>query len=310
LPIPGKSITIGNLSVGGTGKSPLTEYLIAFFLESDVSVTTLSRGYGRKTKGFRWVDQNTTTDEVGDEPLMFKTVCGADFPVAVCENRNAGVEKIQNDFKKTDLIVLDDAFQHRKISAGFSILLTTHEKPFFNDAILPMGTLREFRRGAARANVIVVTKCPKKLNHIEKKVFLEKLIKYNKPIFFSKVKYGELLNFTISVEKIKNVLVVSGIANPADMIEHLSNSYLVEPILFSDHHEFTQGEINKIHRKFDTFVANESAIVTTQKDFMRLRDKIEKWGMEKYPWYVLPISIEIENEIEFNKLIFDYVGKN
>jgi tetraacyldisaccharide 4'-kinase len=283
--------------MGGTGKSPVTIHLTSL-LSDKLNIAILSRGYGRKTKGFRWVDQNSTTDEVGDEPLMFKTVCGADFPVAVCENRNAGVEKIQNDFKKTDLIVLDDAFQHRKISAGFSILLTTYEKPFFNDAILPMGTLREFRRGAARANVIVVTKCPKKLNHIEKKVFLEKLRKYNKPIFFSNVKYGELLNFTISV------------ANPADMIEHLSNSYLVEPILFSDHHEFTQGEINKIHRKFDTFVANESAIVTTQKDFMRLRDKIEKWGMEKYPWYVLPISIEIENEIEFNKLIFDYVGKN
>jgi tetraacyldisaccharide 4'-kinase len=124
------------------------------------------------------------------------------------------------------------------------------------------------------------------------------------------VKYGELLNFTIVVEKIKKVLVVSGIANPTDMIEHLSTSYLVEPILFSDHHEFTQVEINKIHRKFDTFVTSESAIVTTQKDFMRLRDKIEKWGMVKYPWYILPISIEIENEIEFNKLIFDYVGKN
>lgn len=295
--------------MGGTGKSPVTIYLTSL-LSDKLNMALLSRGYGRKTKGFRWVEQNSTSDEVGDEPLMFKTVFGPDLPVAVCENRNNGVKKIHNDFKKTDLIVLDDAFQHRKIRAGFSILLTTYEKPFFTDVFLPMGTLREFRKGASRANVIVVTKCPKKLNQIEKKGFLEKLKKYSKPIFFSRVKYGDLLNFTVAVEKIKKVLVVSGIANPTDMIEHLSNSYLVEPIIFSDHHEFTQGEINKIHRKFDTFVTSESAIVTTQKDFMRLRDKIEKWGMVKYPWYILPISIEIENEIEFNKLIFDYVGKN
>lgn len=304
-----KVISIGNLSMGGTGKSPVALY-ITKLVNDKINLAILSRGYGRKTKGFKWVEQNCLSSEVGDEPLLFKTIIGDKIPVAVCEDRNIGVEKIENAFPQTELVLLDDAFQHRKINPGFSILLTTYQKPFFRDVILPMGTLRECRNGAKRANVILITKCPNELSTHDKKMFKDSLEKYNKPVFFSRVVYGDWINFTFEVSIIKNVIVVSGIANPTGMIENLAASYKVDPFIFADHHEFTQEEIAKIHRKFDTFVTSETAIVTTQKDFMRLKDKTEKWGLVNYPWYVLPITIEIENEIEFNKLIFDYVGKN
>ncbi len=295
--------------MGGTGKSPVALY-ITKLVSDKINLAILSRGYGRKTKGFKWVEQNCLSSEVGDEPLLFKTIIGDKIPVAVCEDRNIGVEKIVNAFPQTELVLLDDAFQHRKIKPGLSILLTTFQKPFFLDSILPIGTLRESTNGALRANVILITKCPNELSTHDKKMFKDSLEKYNKPVFFSRVVYGDWINFTFEVSTIKNVIVVSGIANPAGMIENLAASYNVEPFIFADHHEFTQEEIAKIHRKFDTFVTSETAIVITQKDFMRLRDKTEKWGLVNYPWYVLPITIEIENEIEFNKLIFDYVGKN
>lgn len=304
-----KLITVGNLSMGGTGKSPVTLHL-ASILSTKFNLSILSRGYGRETRGFRWVESNSLASEVGDEPLMFKTIVGNQIPIAVSEDRNTGVEKIQHSFPKTDVIILDDAFQHRKIQAGLSILLTTFDKPFFSDFVVPIGGLREFGFGASRADIILITKCPDKISLDQKNRFNNELKNYNKPIFFSKVKYSELINFTFEVQTLKNVIIVAGIANPSDMIGTLSKLYQVESFIFSDHHEFTRNEINKIHLKFDTFVSQETAIVTTQKDFMRLKDKVKDWGLINYPWYILPISIEIENEQEFNKLILDYVRKN
>lgn len=304
-----KTIAIGNLSLGGTGKSPVTLYLKAILSEK-FKLAILSRGYGRKSKGFKWVESDSLADEVGDEPLMFKTIVGEKIPVAVCEDRNSGVEKIQLTYPKTDVILLDDAFQHRKIKAGFSILLTTFDNPFFQDFVVPAGRLRENRSGAKRADVFLVTKCPDLFSIAQKNDFQRQLEKYSKPVFFSRVKYGELVSFTIEASKINNVFVVAGIANPKDMIECLANSYRVESFIFSDHHQYTRAEITKIHQKFDTFAPEETAIVTTQKDYMRLKEKIDEWGLRKYPWYILPITVEIENEKEFNKLIVDYVGKN
>jgi tetraacyldisaccharide 4'-kinase len=306
---PIKLIVVGNLSMGGTGKSPVTLYLSDLLIEH-FKVAILSRGYGRKTKGYRQVDVNSLASDVGDEPLMFKSISGDKIQVAVCEDRNEGVEQIKVDFPKTDLVLLDDAFQHRKIKAGFSILLTTFDNPFFHDFVVPFGSLREFRNGVLRANVLLVTKCPVNISTNDKIYFQNNLEKYKKPVFYSRIKYGALSSFTFEVQTIKNVVIVAGIANPKGMIEHLSSIYRVESCIFSDHHQFTKTEIDEIHLKFDNFAGEEKAIVTTQKDFMRLKDNIEKWGLINYPWYVLPISIEIEKEQEFNKLISDYVGKN
>lgn len=304
-----KLINVGNLSMGGTGKSPVTLYLASLFSEK-FNVAILSRGYGRKTKGYKQVEINSLATEVGDEPLMFKSLCANQITVAVCEDRNFGVEQIQTNFPKINVILLDDAYQHRKIRAGFSILLTTFEKPFFHDFIMPSGNLRESSFGAHRSNLILVTKCPEDLSENQKSEFRKNLEKYNKPVFFSRINYGELVHFTFEIPTIKNVLVVAGIANPLDMISKLSEKYYVESVIFSDHHDFTRDEITKIHRKFDTFAAVDKAIITTQKDFVRLKDKVKVWGLVNYPWYILPITIEIENEKEFNKLIIDYVGKN
>jgi len=234
--------------MGGTGKSPVALYITKLVTDK-INLAILSRGYGRKTKGFKWVEQNCLSSEVGDEPLLFKTIIGDKIPVAVCEDRNIGVEKIVNAFPQTELVLLDDAFQHRKINPGFSILLSTYQKPFFRDVILPMGTLRECRNGASRANVILITKCPNELSTHDKKMFKDSLEKYNKPVFFSRVVYGDWINFTFEVSTIKNVIVVSGIANPTGMIENLAASYKVEPF-------FSLITMNLLKRKSLKFIEN------------------------------------------------------
>lgn len=305
-----KIISVGNLSVGGTGKSPMILYLFDL-LSKKSSIAILSRGYGRKTKGFRVVENDSISSEVGDEPLMFKLIGKESVKVAVCENRNNGINNLEKLHSNIDLVLLDDAFQHRRTKAGMSILLTTFENPFYSDFILPMGNLRESRKEARRADIIIVTKCPKEFSNSQKDDILRKLAIYNKPIFFSKIIYSQLVSFQGTKERkgqIKQVLVVAGIADPADMIAHLSANFNVDSILFSDHHEFTRSDIEKIHRKFDTFAPSEKVIVTTLKDYMRLNEKVNNWGLDAYPWYFLPISVQIDKDEEFNRLIKDYVG--
>lgn len=305
-----KTISVGNLSVGGTGKSPMILYLFEK-LSMDFQIAILSRGYGRKTKGFRVVENDSISSEVGDEPLMFKLVGKESVKVAVCENRNNGMNHLEKLHSDIDLVLLDDAFQHRRTKSGLSILLTTFENPFYSDFILPMGNLRESRKEANRADIIVVTKCPKELSNSQKDDILKKLSIYQKPVFFSKIIYSQLVYFDGIKEierQIEHVLVVAGIADPADMISQLTANFVVDSMLFSDHHEFTRSDIEKIHRKFDTFAHTEKAIVTTLKDYMRLKEKVNDWGLDAYPWCFLPISVQLDKEDEFISLIKDYVG--
>jgi tetraacyldisaccharide 4'-kinase len=298
---------VGNLSTGGTGKSPFVLYLIEL-LNKEKNLGILSRGYGRKTSGYLALSADSKADEVGDEPLMFLQNSLGRIQVSVCEDRNEGINRMIKDNSNLECIILDDAFQHRKLKSGFNILLTTFQDPFFNDYLLPAGNLRELRKGALRSNVIVVTKCPSDLTQNQKVYFEKKLKKYEKPVFFSNIQYGQIKSFTKEAEQIKSILLVAGIANPKNMFEYLNKNYYVEEFMFSDHHNYTQADIQKIHQKFDTFASDSKAIVTTLKDFMRLKDKIHDWGLNEYPWYVLPITIEIDRETEFIKLIKDYVG--
>lgn len=307
--IPVKSIVIGNLSVGGTGKSPVTMYLANLF-SSQLHIAILSRGYGRKTTGFIDVNENADAKEVGDEPLMFKKTFRNHVSVAVCEKRSEGVGQLLLNHPETELILLDDAFQHRQIKAGFHLLLTTFHDPFFTDFILPAGNLRESRKGANRADIILITKSPDVIDQSTKERYFNALEKYNKPVFFSRINYSELVPFTPGVSEIKHVLLVTGIAQPVDIHTYLQTKYKVDHIQFPDHHQFTPDDIDKIHRKFDTFASSEKAIVTTYKDYMRLCGNISLWGIDQFPWYFLPISVSIENENEFIKLIQNYVGKN
>lgn len=304
--IPEKSICVGNLSTGGTGKTPHVAYLAEHFSEK-IETSILSRGYGRSTSGFILLNENHSSNDVGDEPLFYKILFKNKVQVAVCENRKTGILKIQELIPGNKLILLDDAFQHRKVKAGFSILLTDFSKPFSKDFVLPAGNLREWKSGRKRADCVIVTKCPSTLTQTDKLNFAAELKVDSNRLFFSRIKYGVLKSIGLEVENPKTVVLVTGIANPTPLYNFLSESFVVEHIKFKDHHMFNERDIQEIHQKFDTFTHDKKILVTTEKDFMRLKDKLSKSIIEKYPWFIQPISIQIDEEIKFKELINSYV---
>jgi tetraacyldisaccharide 4'-kinase len=300
------SICIGNLSVGGSGKTPMTIYLTNLF-KNDFQVQILSRGYGRKTSGYKEVSEDSTSDDVGDEPLLYKKRFKSELTVAVAEKRSLGANELLKIQTKNSILLLDDAFQHRSVNAGFSILLTPFQQIFSSDFLLPVGNLREARCGAKRADCIVITKCPESIEAAHKNKIIECMQKYSKPIFFSSIEYGELISFGAKRTSFETVLLVCGIAKPETLIIELRKKYKVEVLLFADHHNFDSSDIKKIHQKFNTFVGEGAAILTTEKDYVRLQTKLTFDELETYPWYYLPIELKIENEDEFNFLIKKYV---
>jgi tetraacyldisaccharide 4'-kinase len=307
-------INIGNLSVGGTGKTPHTEYLIRL-LQNDYQLFTLSRGYGRKEPGFKIADESSTARQVGDEPLSYYRKYGDTIGVAVDANRVMGVIGICRENPKTEVILLDDAYQHRAIQAGLNILITTFDRPFFKDFILPVGDLREFRSGKDRADIIIVSKCPE-LNEQEKSEIIEK-IRPNKhqQVFFSRIRYGEMRALNAlqkgGMEATQPVILVTAIAQAKYLKKHLEKKH---PILhhfeFNDHYDFKVSDITKVHNLFDKFVSENPIIVTTEKDAMRLEKSTLSEHVKAYPWLVQTIEIEIDKEGEFNKLVKKYVEEN
>jgi tetraacyldisaccharide 4'-kinase len=303
--IPVKSIVIGNLSMGGTGKSPHT-HLLASHFSHQYKVAILSRGYGRKTKGYISVNQNHTAQEVGDEPLMYAYSFHGKVDVAVCEKRKTGVENLIKQVNP-ELIILDDAFQHRAVKAGLSIVLTEFSSPYFDDFILPVGNLREPKSGIKRADICIVTKCPN--SDFDKTKFYDKIRLKKESIFFSSINYLPLRQISGKQyeDSVKNVLLVTGIANPSPLFSYLSQDYAVEQMIFSDHHQFTKHDLIKIQEKFDTFAPVEKVIITTEKDYMRLVHLFDEI-VSQIPWYIQPIGIKIDREKEFFTKIEDYVG--
>lgn len=303
--IPVKSICVGNLSVGGTGKSPMVIKLVEEF-QSQKNIVVLSRGYGRKTKGFLWVESSGRTEDVGDEPLQVKLRFKEKIVVAVCEDRVKGVKKILEEHPQTDLIILDDAYQHRWVKAGFTILLTSFSSPFFKDFILPVGNLREGRYGAKRAQMVVLTKV--KEEEIDTaNILLEKLEVNDR--YYSSILYGNPISFGVPIEKMpSNAILVTGIANSESLLHYLEKSYNVDHYRFSDHHEFNAAEIEEIHQKIGNFAPGSTVIFTTEKDHARLMTKAEEYGIMNYPWYYVPISMEINDEINFKNQLSAYVG--
>jgi tetraacyldisaccharide 4'-kinase len=304
--LPKKSICVGNLSAGGTGKTPMTMYLATYF-SAKVETSILSRGYGRKTKGFVLATQNSSSEEIGDEPLLYMKHFKDQVHVAVCEKRKVGIDLLEKLFPGNRLFLLDDAFQHRRVRAGFSILLCDYNYPYWKDALLPSGNLRESSSGASRADCLVITKCPKDLSEETKKELTIKSGFSLKKLFFSSIGYCELRPVFGTVKNIRNILLVTGIANAEPLLRHLQKSYSVSHVNFGDHHNFTAKEIEGIHQKFDTFASDETIIVTTEKDLMRLMEYSVEWGLNRYPWYVQPIQMEIQNEQEFKNLMDTYV---
>lgn len=292
-------ITIGNLNVGGTGKSPMTEYLLKL-LRVNYKVATLSRGYKRESKGFQMVETHDAAWKAGDEPLQFKNKF-PDVLVAVDANRREGIEKLK-EFKP-EVILLDDAFQHRRVEGGFQILLTAYGDLYANDLILPAGNLRESVAGAKRANVIVVTKCPSDLSE-EKMSSITTVLRptQRQEVFFSRIAYSE--EIISEGQKIKpeeldsSFTLVTGIANPKPLLEHLASKNLFPKHLqFPDHHHFSEKEIERLNE--------ESYILTTEKDYMRLKDRLKSPNLFYMP---IETSFLVQSE-KFDRKILDYVQK-
>ncbi|WP_299671911.1 tetraacyldisaccharide 4'-kinase [uncultured Polaribacter sp.] len=299
-------IVIGNLSVGGTGKTPQIEYLIRL-LKDDFKTAVLSRGYKRKTKGFVLLHKNHAAEDVGDEPLQyfkkFNTIA-----IAVDANRVEGITKLI-ERKNAEIILLDDAFQHRKVKGSFYILLTKYDDLFVDDFLLPTGNLRESKKGAARADVILVTKCPANLSIIAQHAIKQKLNKFNKEVFFTTISYADKIvgAHEILLEELKNfeVLLITGIANPDPLTNYLKGlGVKFQHLKYSDHHNFSQNEIKDIKQRFAA-MSSSKILLTTEKDYVRLAHKIDDLNC-------LPIETSFLNDSgkEFNQLINSHLTNN
>lgn len=309
------TIGVGNLRVGGTGKTPHVEYLIEV-LSEEYEIAVLSRGYGRKTKGFRYVELEDKAIDVGDEPLQMKTK----FPnicFAVCEDRNKGIERLEKDKNGLEIVILDDSFQHRKLSLDLSILLTSYSFPFFKDKIIPFGLLREHKNGYKRADYILITKSPQNYTMGDKVVFESRIRpkKYQK-VFFSHTDYKPLYSLferdaTIQLEDISAILI-TGIADNSPMIDFLSEkTQIIEKMEFPDHYYFTNKDIETLINLYGSKKKENTIIITTEKDSMRLKEFEQ---LRNLPIYVLPIGLTITSSvtksINFKEIILEDVRKN
>jgi len=293
-------ICVGNLSVGGTGKTPMIEYLIRILANSK-KVATLSRGYGRRTTGFILADETDNAITIGDEPYQFYRKF-EDILVAVDANRRRGIKELKSS-TATEVVLLDDAFQHRKITSGLSILLTSFENLYSSDMVLPTGDLREPRSGAKRADIIVVTKCPESLSESAKIATAKKLsLDLNQTLFFSWITYDQYVYGQTEREQLKSfknqsVTVITGIAKPELFLRYL-NSKIVKykHVKFNDHHNFSKSEIDNLKQS--------ETIITTEKDYVRLA---RHFLDSTTSLYYLPIEFKIDKEQEFANLILNYV---
>lgn len=292
-------ICVGNLSTGGTGKTPMIEYLIRL-LSNKNKVATLSRGYKRVTKGFILADQTSNVDTIGDEPFQFYNKF-SEIYVAVDEDRQHGISELRELQPQLEVVLLDDAYQHRKVKAGFNILLTSFNSLYVNDIVLPTGNLREPKLGAKRADVIVVTKCPSDLSDVKKQSILKRIRPQSyQHVFFSTIKYSDKVFSATQqnpLEKLPSFTLVTGIANATPLVDFLNSKQLIfEHLEYGDHYNFTIKDIEKLEKK--------SCILTTEKDFMRL-NAVESLQSKLH---YIPIEVVIDKAGEFNKLITQFVG--
>lgn len=284
-------ICVGNLSVGGTGKSPMIEYLVVK-LKDKFNVATLSRGYKRKTRGYALANKSTTALDIGDEPMQFHLKF-PDVPVAVGEERIVAIPQLLHDRPETEAVLLDDAFQHRTIKAGLNILLTDYNNLFTRDFYLPTGDLRDNKSSYKRAEIIIVTKCKADLSEGEKKKIVEEIMLLeHQHIFFTTIEYGAPYHIkskkTILLDEQREVLLVSGIANPRPLKKMLeSQSKVYYMMQYADHHIFSIDDLNDIKKKLETMEGKNKIILTTEKDAVRLL-KFET-EISDLPLYILPV---------------------
>lgn len=305
-------ICVGNLAVGGTGKTPMTEYLVSL-LKNNYRTATLSRGYKRKTKGYAIASASTTAIDIGDEPMQIHQK----FPeiiVAVGEERLVAIPHLLQDHPDTDVIILDDAFQHRSIHAGLNILLTEYKNLYTRDLMFPVGDLRDTRSSAARAEVIVVTKCPKDLSVQERNEIVQELDpQKHQHVFFSALEYLRPKHLfsreEIALKQSQDILLVTGIANPKPLKDFLiTQVHSYDMLRYNDHHIFKIDDLKEIKKHYELLTGNEKLILTTEKDGVRL----EKFGAElsSYPVFVIPMghTILFSQKEEFQSLVLNYVA--
>lgn len=302
-------INVGNLSVGGSGKSPMVMYL-AEFLSKYYRTGVLSRGYGRISKGYGITNYDSNFKTVGDEAMQLFERFKNRFVIGVSEERVPGAKKMIEDMD-LDVLILDDAYQHRKIKPGFNILMTDYNDPYFKDFVLPAGDLRESRKGMRRAQIIMVSKCPDDLTDEKKQYYISRIKpQHDQHVFFSSIGYDENV---FSKDKslpdnnlaYYDILLITGIANPKPLLNHLAKfSQRVKHLKFKDHHNFSDQDIKNILNEYKK-LGEYKLILTTEKDYVRLktfdylRDLVYYW----------PINVNIDRKEDFNELILNYVQK-
>ncbi len=310
-------ICVGNLTFGGTGKTPHVEYLVKLLM-NEYTLATLSRGYGRETKGFIIASDYMNYLQIGDEPLQFKHKF-EDIHVVVDERRKRGIKLLLEKVPGLDVVILDDAFQHRYVKPGLSIILSDYHNLYTQNYLFPTGTLREFRSGAKRADIIIVTKTPKIFSPITRRMLIDEIKpKSYQQLYFSYISYGDLKSIdkdkeSYKISKVSTILMFAGIANTYPLEAYLKrNCGELIVMNFPDHHKYIEKDLLKIMGKFnDIFTANKM-IITTEKDMMRLIKQNMYNIIKDYPIYYIPIEIKFHqnDEAKFNNQIMEYVEKS
>lgn len=310
-------ISVGNLSMGGTGKTPHIEYLIRL-LSPSCFLATLSRGYGRESKGFLIGSRRSKVKYIGDEPLQLIRKFD-NIKVAVDENRKRGLTNLFNKYEDLDVILLDDAFQHRCVRPGLSILLTSQSRLYCEDHVVPSGTLREFRKGSKRADIIVVTKTPKIFSPISRRRIIEDLSPgKHQQVFFSYINYGDPVPLLESPPvgypaKLVSILLLTGIADHSLLREHIER-FCTDIILmkYRDHHIFTESDIKQIEARFNDIPTHKKVILTTEKDAMRLKTTELSPLLKHLPVFYFPIRIEFHGKDKelFDNQVLSFVNRS
>ncbi|GAA4427030.1 tetraacyldisaccharide 4'-kinase [Pontibacter saemangeumensis] len=305
-------IAVGNLTVGGTGKTPLVEYILRL-LES-FKVATLSRGYKRQSKGFLLADDESTAETIGDEPFQYHR----DFPgvaVAVSEDRVAGIAQLRQRVPGLEVVVLDDAMQHRPVQPSLNIMLTDYHRPFYEDFILPAGLLREPRQGAARAHAVIVSKCPPHLGEEQQERIRKKIKKYtaaDTPVFFSAFAYGQPVQIGLAAAPATKVVLLTGIANAAPLKEylHATGYEVVKHIEYPDHYDYKEQDLQKLGHLLQQPDYSGATILTTRKDAVKLAGAALKSHIADLPVFYIPIVVKFLREQEvFDELVLQHVGQ-
>lgn len=315
-------ISVGNLTVGGTGKTPHVEYLLKL-LSKKSSVGLLSRGYKRKTKGFQLAGKNSLPQDIGDESYQVLRKFG-NIAVAVDENRVRGIEQMKKKIKDLGAVILDDAFQHRYVKAGISILLIDYYRPVFKDYLLPLGDLRETKSALNRANIVIITKVPESIRPIEKRLWIKELDLFPYQfLFFTGFKYGNLVPVFDNVKKktslgevkkdASSILLLTGIANPEPLkktIREYTGNLVT--LSFPDHHEYTQSDLDTVQKKYAKLDHGKNIIITTEKDAVKLKQLKKVDPILKENMFYLPVEVKFldNGQKEFDKKIIQYVTKN